>query len=1037
MKVQDLLKERIDKINEEEYEICVLRGFSYEHILYLQSKNYSFLDNNFLKDGLIDISAIDYISLLVDIQRLHNDNVVLLTYESLLALYSCIRNLSDLNKRICILSNNLFSKYINPTIDNIPDYESYDFMNSQENGFYSNYYSNCTHEKDNVFVEYVDINDGNENIDVKPFVIIEDNKLILPEVSDSIPPLPILAIEGDSVDIILQRLFYTECIDSENYLVDIHDNERDDKLRLLISFSKQIDKTIHLYVKRGRKEKEIRKGLYETLQDTFGFQSFRDLKIYSDLTVNRDISIISQGEIIEKVIQQAECSLNKDEGLMNNVLLTAPTGAGKSLLFQLAGIYLAEKYETLTIVISPLVALMEDQVNHLRAIYPGVATLNSNRTPQEKEDILNGIENKSINILYVSPELLLSYSISTFIRGRRIGLMVIDEAHTVTTWGRDFRVDYWFLGSYLKTSKKNLQYNFPIFALTATAVWDPTGLNDMVFETIDSLNMAPCEKYIGVVRREDISFDINNPTPKTNYSQQRIELTADFIRSTIQKNEKAIVYFPYKRDIDRFIDNARLHDLEDKIGSYHAGLNSATRNLNASDFQNGRKIVMMATKAYGMGIDVSDIKTVYHHAPSGSLSDYTQEIGRAARRADIHGVAKIDFLERDLKYAKQLFGLSAIKRSQVRGVLTKLMDLYHQKGRRRNMVVAPEDFSYLFPGDDVDYDQKVKSTLLLISNDLQKKLNYNILIVRPKNIFSKSFISVLEKDVPVFESHMAKYSELLDAANHIYILDCEKLWDDHFSNNTFSQFKYQLGTGTLNNELMPELDRITIINKLSMILSSEHTISSVKDELNQFFNISEAICGEMSRTHSRLQLSKVRSEYFAQKSDLEYERFIETFNLVYCTTEPCCRFYHQQMGEDITHIQLTGDGYQAKRANLIRIYNQCITKNETIRYARPEDNIFNLAQILNSLGLASYERIGGEKPSIFIRINNPIYLNSLVRNIDNYENAILENIYHKFDVSKTLFVHFFTHKMNNNQRWDFIEDYFLGTSVDDLLKYGV
>ena len=84
----------------------------------------------------------------------------------------------------------------------------------------------------------------------------------------------------------------------------------------------------------------------------------------------------------------------------------------------------------------------------------------------------------------------------------------MDEAHTVTTWGRDFRVDYWFLGDYLRKTRRILHYPFPIFALTATAVWDPSGKNDMIFDTIRSLNMDPCIKYVGVVRRNNIVFEI-------------------------------------------------------------------------------------------------------------------------------------------------------------------------------------------------------------------------------------------------------------------------------------------------------------------------------------------------------------------------------------------------------------------------------------------------------------------------------------------------------------------------------------------------
>ena len=113
-----------------------------------------------------------------------------------------------------------------------------------------------------------------------------------------------------------------------------------------------------------------------------------------------------------------------------------------------------------------------------------------------------------IDLFYLSPELLLSYDIKHFVGERRIGLVVVDEAHTVTTWGKEFRVDYWFLGRYLTALKQTLGYNFPLFALTATAVWNPKGGNDMIFETIRSLQMEPCVLYVGTVKRRNISFDI-------------------------------------------------------------------------------------------------------------------------------------------------------------------------------------------------------------------------------------------------------------------------------------------------------------------------------------------------------------------------------------------------------------------------------------------------------------------------------------------------------------------------------------------------
>ncbi|EJX03578.1 ATP-dependent DNA helicase RecQ [gut metagenome] len=272
------------------------------------------------------------------------------------------------------------------------------------------------------------------------------------------------------------------------------------------------------------------------------------------------------------VVQQAEHAFHGLKEEVNNILLTSPTGAGKSLLFQLSAIYLAEKYGLLTIVVSPLVALMNDQVEGLHG-YAGAAALNSNKTATEKEMILQGVQNGSINILYLAPELLLSYSITTFLGNRQLGLLVVDEAHTVTTWGRDFRVDYWFLGDYLRKSKRYLPNTFPIFALTATAVWDPTGHNDMVFDTIRSLNMDPCIKFIGVVRRENISFEIELSHISKNYEEERRKKTIQRIREALLQNRKTIVYFPFRRTVNSIVYSDDISDIQNRITSYHAALN--------------------------------------------------------------------------------------------------------------------------------------------------------------------------------------------------------------------------------------------------------------------------------------------------------------------------------------------------------------------------------------------------------------------------------------------------------------------------------
>ncbi|WP_223325093.1 DEAD/DEAH box helicase, partial [Streptococcus sanguinis] len=162
------------------------------------------------------------------------------------------------------------------------------------------------------------------------------------------------------------------------------------------------------------------------------------------------------------------------EEQFRDIFVTAPTGAGKSVMFQIPAIYLAEKSDLVTIVISPLIGLMNDQVNNIQSMTKLAETINSDYTPSQKENVLEQIKNGDKSILYLSPETLLSNTdITNLIGDRKIGLLVVDEAHIVSTWGKSFRPDYWYLGEFisrLRKSEKSNQ-NFPIATFTATATY--------------------------------------------------------------------------------------------------------------------------------------------------------------------------------------------------------------------------------------------------------------------------------------------------------------------------------------------------------------------------------------------------------------------------------------------------------------------------------------------------------------------------------------------------------------------------------------
>ena len=188
----------------------------------------------------------------------------------------------------------------------------------------------------------------------------------------------------------------------------------------------------------------------------------------------------------------------------SDIIVTAPTGAGKSLFFQIPAIYLHDKYKAITLVISPLVALMIDQVTELEERGIRIGTyLNSSITFEERQSRIEKIKNGEFSLVYLAPELLLSYEIRSLIGERTIGLLVIDEAHLVTTWGRDFRVDYWFLGDHIEKIRKGNYKNkldarpFPVLCLTATAVFG--GNDDVVGDLQNSLHLTCYSDHLYIV----------------------------------------------------------------------------------------------------------------------------------------------------------------------------------------------------------------------------------------------------------------------------------------------------------------------------------------------------------------------------------------------------------------------------------------------------------------------------------------------------------------------------------------------------------
>ncbi len=894
-----------------------------------------------------------------------------------------------------------------------------------------------------------------EDNKVKVYSLFESDDSSFTEVNDVHDYVDIIE-ETDYIDLI--KKIYAEpdeiYINISNYTGDMFKLKSHLKI-LARCFIEWTD--IYVYKELHRTASfEHREEYNQILQKYWGHSSFRDVKIYNTNELENGkkvIETISQEQIIANLVEQVE-NCNSGKGNYRDIFVTAPTGAGKSAMFQIPAIYLAEKYNLLTIVISPLIGLMNDQVKGLELKnFNAAQTINSDISPIVKQDIISKVDEGALDILYISPETLLSRSdVEQLIGSRTIGAVIIDEAHIVTTWGKGFRPDYWYLGDHIRKMRKKQETNkgrsFVIATFTATAIYH--GIEDMYSETINSLHMVNPITYLGYIKRNDITVNIvrnkKNAGERSEYELDKYTELVSLIKRSLIMNKKTLIYFPTVALIERCYKYMIGEKLYTNIARYYGPLDKDLKQEAFEQFSKGTKLIMFATKAFGMGIDIDNIEIVAHFAPTGNVCDYVQEIGRAARNPKIDGEAYYEYDPRDFRHINRMHGLSSIQKYQLIEVIKKIDEIYSNSlknttgkllTRKRNaLLLDAESFSYIFDkpfSDEDDNLNKVKTALLMIQKDFESRIGFSPINVRPIPLFSLGFFKIDKTNQQKLNLDFPNCLIVKEDSQDICQLNLEKIWNKKYSDTSFPQFKYLLYTkdSKLDFNLKYSVSQVLWIKV------------ELKDEYDSQFNkIMESVTSFVNqgiRTEKYYGIDDLTKVLIDECGIAQYKARSISEVIIAAMSQYAQNFHHEATKVFISKPTDSGHTkYQFQNSMntffkwIDRYYHKILKENDngTMYVVNDGGNdikaISTVLGILESFNVLSFEMIGGENSQLYIYINQIQSLKNIINMPGSYNNKLLENVAVRHLISVKMLTYLYENDFSSDDIWNLLEDYFLG-----------
>ena len=1008
-------------------------------------------------------------------------------------------NLNLNSNQVCVLKNNLYNrKYpYNGTLVDVEKaynvlYEQDDKELSEEDATLFNkvstYYGQIdySNQTDTYYVTYVgyeeDVHYENLYEDVKePISFVEDYNITdETEVELTVNEKPFLDMEyniinkGERKDIIF--VVMKELAEIPNKYL-----ERINLLKKLyginVIFTK---KTIKNHVINNEAE------YVKILNEYYGYPGFRDIDCYEDIAnKSKKLIGISQAQMIDDIITQSEKAMKGEN--FKDIFIRASTGKGKSLIFQIPSIYLAEKHgddRPITLVVSPLKSLMKDQVSQMKKkSISNADTINGDISPREKAEIIEKVKNRDIDMLYLSPEMLqASGDISMIIGDRKIASVIIDEAHIVTSWGKSFRANYYYLGKYL--DKLRSRYNFPIVAFTATAIHG--GPNDTYLDIIESLKMTTPIAYFGDVKRTDIYMNVRvskKEKGKNNLKDKDV-FAMNALENALENNTKTLVYFGTVKSLTRFYKTLKANkpEVAERTGMYYASLDVFERDDVTRKFKSGEKLIVLATTAFGMGVDIPDIEQVYHYSLTGGVMNYLQEIGRAARNNDLvkKGIASLDYLTSEFNEVNSLHYLSAIKNEHILDVMEKLIKIYNDKGCDRDILVSPDDFAHIFENikDDSDLENKVKIALLMIEDDFEiyKRIDFKVIASRPTLVHGKEAIFVTDElakelcDSELGEFITYGYDIKDDKYSAVLNIDLSAIWEKYYDKYSFSQFKRAIYV----EEERQKLKHSRIFDKLVFAVDLEITIDKEKEKTevlseyvrimdayesfitiyrrtNKYFSVEDLakylkkelmlVENGRARTIANALINASMALASIKGMDFLKERS-STGDITYCVKKDNVMFTEyvkREIGYMINPV------YDAV-VNEDDKYNQIFMHRTGEENKNKVDYKIAILGIGDAAGLIRYQVKSGENPLIYVRMNSTLPMERALKNRNYYHNEVAEDIKRRQRASKDCLKYLFSkagneefgkgrERVENYTKWfwDRIEEYFMGVSLEEIM----